>query len=230
MKIQRLILVLVIFHGGFFVSCQIEKCTIWNNILKCYRSFEHHKHCYETKPYSKTICCSQELKSKPTKSGKELDQYCIGYSETEYELLLNKIYGLTFGILGLVILGLIVYYWRQIANFFCCQNGLVLLVVHQTPNSQVDYHSDVERGGGEVEGEEEIEKIHSSLFLDVPGNNGVPGESRSRRSSIVSTHSSLTKSISRNSFSRNNSLKRENSMTRQPSYNLIRTHSSRSKR
>ena len=145
----------------------------------------------------------------------DLDQFCIGYSETEYELLLNKIYGLSFGILIFVTTGLIAYYWRQIVNFCCCKNNLVLLVVHQNNQPKLD-SDEVELGGGEVE-----EEIHSSLFLGVPGNGGPVGD-ESRRSSMVSSqHSPITKSVSRNnSFSRN-------SMTRLPSYNLIRTHSSR---
>ena len=148
----------------------------------------------------------------------DLDQFCIGYSETEYELLLNKIYGLSFGILIFVIFGLIAYYWRQIVNFCCCKNNLVLLVVHQNNQPKLD-SDEVERGGGGGEVEEEI---HSSLFLGVPGNGGGPCGDESRRSSMVSSqHSPITKSVSRNnSFSRN-------SMTRLPSYNLIRTHSSR---
>ena len=79
-------LVLIIFRGGFFVSCQIEKCAIWNNILRCYRSFDHHKYCYETKPYSKTICCSQAMKTISTdvKSRKKVD---LDQSELTWLLL-----------------------------------------------------------------------------------------------------------------------------------------------
>ena len=69
MKIQTLtiVLIFVLFHGEFFASCsQVEKCALLNKFLKCHRSFEYHNYCYETKPYDKTICCSQALKSKST--------------------------------------------------------------------------------------------------------------------------------------------------------------------
>ena len=69
MKIQTLsmFLLFVLFHDEFYASCsQIEKCAILNNFLKCHRSFEYHGYCYETKPFDKTICCSQAMKSKST--------------------------------------------------------------------------------------------------------------------------------------------------------------------
>ena len=83
MKIQTLSIVLlfILFHGEFYVSCsQIEKCALLNKFLKCHRSFEYHEYCYETKPYDKTICCIQALKSKWWEEGECTNNAIVGSS------------------------------------------------------------------------------------------------------------------------------------------------------
>ena len=117
---------------------------------------------------------------------KRWDQFCIEYSETDYELLLNKIYGLScLGILIFVILGLIAYYWRQIVKFCCCKNGLVFLVLHQNHGqNQPQFELDTVR--------EETEKplltkkeTSSALFLEVPRNDGIASRSENESSPVL---------------------------------------------
>ena len=53
----------------------------------------------------------------------DFDQYCIEYSEAEYELLLKKLFGITGILIFSIVIGFSIY--------FCRRNGLVLLVVQQ---------------------------------------------------------------------------------------------------
>ena len=106
-----------------------------------------------------------------------MDEFCIEYSEIEYELLLKKIYWLGLGTLILVIFGLIAYY------VFCCKNGLILLVVHQQQNCHQFDLAEVENRVEERVADEEGNHS-SSVFLEIPRNNSGSGKShQSRRSS-----------------------------------------------
>ena len=87
--------------------------------------YSHHEYCYETKPYGKTICCSEIIDFNITEIviDMDFDQYCIEYSEAEYELLLKKLFGITGILIFSIVIGFSIY--------FCRRNGLVLLVVQQ---------------------------------------------------------------------------------------------------
>ena len=58
----------------------------------------------------------------------DFDQYCIEYSEAEYELLLKKLFGIT----GILIFSILI----GLSFYFCRRNGLVLLVVQQVQTQQ----------------------------------------------------------------------------------------------
>ena len=137
-KIQVILILFLTFYDKNFVTGKFEKCSIWNKILKCNRSFNHHKYCYETKPYKKTVCCREIKKFNTTEEliNIDLNKYCIIYKEIEYELLLKKLYGI-FGILVLsIIVGILIYFCRQNDCLFQSQNGRLLFVVQHQEQSQ----------------------------------------------------------------------------------------------
>ena len=138
MKIRVIIVFLYVIyvHSIIFVFGTMQECNFWSKFLKCDRSFSHHEYCYETKPYGKTICCSEIIKFNTTEIVMDIDfdQYCIEYSESEYELLLKKL----FGIMGILVFSIVIGF----SIYFCRRNGLVLLVVqqvqtHQSNNSRI---------------------------------------------------------------------------------------------
>ena len=105
-----------------------------------------------------------------------MDEFCIEYSEIEYELLLKKIYWLGLGTLILVIFGLVAYY------IFCCKNGLVLVVLENRVEERV-----VDEEGTQS----------SSLFLEIPRNNsGRRNSHEFSRSSMKSSRRSGRRSSS----------------------------------
>ena len=113
-----------------------------------------------------------------------MDEFCIEYSEIEYELLLKKIYWLGLGTLILVIFGLVAYF------IFCCKNGLVLLVV-----GLVDVENGVEERVVDEEGTHS-----SSVFLEIPRNNsGRRNSNEFSRSSMKSSMRSNRRSSRRSS-------------------------------
>ena len=126
MKIRVIIVFLyIIFYSIILVFGTIQECNFWSKFSKCDRSFSHHEYCYETKPYGKTICCSEIIDFNITEivNDMDFDEYCIEYSEAEYDLLLKKLFGITGILIFSIVIGFSIY--------FCRQNGLVLLVVQQ---------------------------------------------------------------------------------------------------
>ena len=127
MKIRVIIVFLyIIFYRIILVFGTIQECNFWSKFSKCDRSFSHHEYCYETKPYGKTICCSEIIdfnNSTEILIDMDFDEYCIEYSEAEYDLLLKKLFGITGILIFSIVIGFSIY--------FCRRNGLVLLVVQQ---------------------------------------------------------------------------------------------------
>ena len=113
------------------------ECTIWNNIIKCFRIFENNTHCYET-TLIETFCCNQSISDHDVIAMHIVDNKCIKYGEAEHEIFLQKIFILGIGILILVSIGSIICYWRTHACSFEYRNGqIVLEVVEAAPSTQV---------------------------------------------------------------------------------------------
>ena len=64
-RLIKLTIIVLIILSNFCALVLSNKnntteCTIWNNIIKCFRVFENNTHCYET-TLIETFCCNQSI-------------------------------------------------------------------------------------------------------------------------------------------------------------------------